>query len=170
MRQVFRLVLAALAALTFAGCSNIDCPLDNVVLAQAGLYSYETKQALKLTDSLTVTLPQTGMAVLHRATGIQSFLFPLKEGAGCDTLLCRFSNSAGQQATDTLFLTHTPSPHFESLDCPPAVFHTLTSVRATSHSLGQMPLTIDSVSVVRSSVNYDDIENIRIFLRATASH
>ena len=110
------------------------------------------------------------MAVLHRATGIQSFLFPLKEGAGCDTLLCRFSNGAGQQATDTLFLTHTPSPHFESLDCPPAVFHTLTSVRATSHSLGQMPLTIDSVSVVRSSVNYDDIENIRIFLRATASH
>ena len=88
MRQVFRLVLAALAALTFAGCSNIDCPLDNVVLAQAGLYSYETKQALKLTDSLTVTLPQTGMAVLNRATGIQSFLFPLKEGAGCDTLLC----------------------------------------------------------------------------------
>ena len=70
MRQAFRLVLAALSALTFVGCSNIDCPLDNVVLAQAGLYSYETKQALKLTDSLTVTLPQSGMAVLHRATGI----------------------------------------------------------------------------------------------------
>ena len=162
--------LSVLAAVFAAGCSNIDCPLDNVVVAQAGLYSYETKKALTLSDSLTIVIPQTGEKVVNRATGISSFLFPLKEGAGCDTLLCRFSNSAGQQATDTLFLSHTPSPHFESIDCPPAVFHTITAARATSHSLGLMPLTIDSVSVVRSSVMYDGIENLRLFLRATASH
>ena len=74
---------------------------------------------------------------------------------------------SGQDAVDTLFVDHTLQPHFESLDCPSSVFHTITGVRATSHSLGNMPLTIDSVALVRLIVNYDDVENIRIYLRST---
>lgn len=155
--------------LGFAACSNIDCPLDNVVRLQCNLYASETQSAYTLTDVLSVTPAGRDTVLLNQASNIQSFLLPLKEGGERDTLLLHFSNVAGQSATDTLFVTHTLQPHFESLDCPASVFHTVTSVRGTSHPLSRMPLTIDSVALVRSLVNYEDVENVRIFLRSTSN-
>ena len=86
-----------------------------------------------------------------------------------EQILCffYFSNLDGQGALDTLFLSYTDHPHFESVDCPAALFHTLTDVRWTSHPLSELPLTFDSVAIVRSNVNYDDVENIKIYLRST---
>lgn len=155
--------------LILAACSNIDCPLDNVVMMQCNIYAAETKQPLTLSATLTVTPTNSDSVLLNRATGISSFLLPLKEGGEADTLLLNFSNTDGLEAIDTLFVLHTPKPHFESLDCPVSVFHTINSASATTHPLAEFPLTIDSVSLVRSIVNYDDIENIRIFLRSTTS-
>ena len=134
---------------------------------QCNLYAAETKSPMTLKDELSVTPAGRDTVLLNNATDISSFLLPLKESGVCDTLLLHFSNSSGIDAVDTLFVNHTPQPHFESLDCPSSVFHTITDVRATSHSLGNMPLTIDSVALVRSIVNYDDVENIRIYLRST---
>lgn len=148
-------------------CSNIDCPLDNVVRMQCNLYSSETKSSFTLNDELTVTAAGRDTVLLNKATDLNSFLLPLKEGEERDTLLLQLSNSNGQSATDTLFINHVPQPHFESLDCPSSVFHTIIAVSATSHPLAEMPLTVDSVSLVRSTVNYDDVENVRIFLRST---
>ncbi len=153
---------------SLCACSNIDCPLDNVVSMQCNLYSSETNSAYTLTDELTVFPAGRDTILLNKATDITSFLLPLKEGGEQDTLLLHLENANGQTATDTLFVTHTPQPHFESLDCPSSVFHTITQVRATSHSLSILPLTIDSVSLVRPLVNYEDNENIRIFLRSTS--
>ena len=158
------------AVLAVTACSNIDCPLDNVVALNCGLYSAEEKTSLTLRDTLTVYGRGFGRdtVLLNRALGISSFLLPVRQGFREDTLLLRLSNLEGQEATDTIFLKHTNEPHFESLDCPPAVFHTLQGVRWTSHALSLMPLTVDSVAVVRTTVNYDDIENLKIYLRATS--
>ncbi len=161
---------AIVVASLLSACSNIDCPLDNVVMMQCNLYSAETHSALTLTDTLNVRPAGRDTVLLNRATGISSFLVPLKESGTRDTLLLVLSNTTGQTATDTLFVDHTPQPHFENLDCPASVFHTIQAVSSTSHALSQLPLTIDSVSLVRPTVNYDDIENIRIFLRSTSSH
>lgn len=155
-------------------CSNIDCPLDNVVSMQCNLFSSETKAPIVLTDELTITPAGKDTLLLNKASNIKSFLLPLKVTAAnnqvvSDTILLHFKNTAEQMATDTLFINHTLHPHFESLDCPASVFHTITAVRTTSHHLSEMPLTIDSVSLVRPIVNYDDVENIRIFLRSTTS-
>lgn len=155
--------------LALVACSNIDCPLDNVVLMQCNLYASETKQALTLSDVLTVRPAGRDTVLLNQATGISSFLLPLKETATRDTLVFNLSNSSAQLARDTLFVDHQPQPHFESIDCPACVFHTLTGVSFTTHPLSEMPLTIDSVAIVRSAVNYDDIENLRIFLRSTTT-
>ncbi len=170
-RGAVRLVgfgLVLIAALLAAACSNIDCPLDNVVRMQCNLYSADTKSSYTLSDELTVTPAGLDTVLLNKASGVSEFLLPLKEGGERDTLLLHFANESGQEATDTLFVTHTLQPHFESLDCPASVFHTITAVRATSHDVADMPLTVDSVSLVRTTVNYDDVENIRIFLRTTA--
>lgn len=135
---------------------------------QCNFYESETKRALTLHDVLDVMPANSDTVLINRITQVDHILLPLREGGDLDTLLLQFSNAAEQTATDTLFITHTRQPHFESIDCPASVFHTITAVRATSHPLSELPLTIDSVSVVRSAVNYDDIENIRIFLRSTS--
>lgn len=165
-RKHFILCVSCVVVLLSA-CSNIDCPLDNVVSMQCNLYAAETKSPMTLYDELSVTPAGRDTVLLNKATEISSFLLPLKESGTRDTLLLHFSNLSGQDAVDTLFVDHIPQAHFESLDCPSSVFHTITGVRATSHSLGNMPLTIDSVALVRSIVNYDDVENIRIYLRST---
>ncbi len=168
--RLFRsLVGAIVAALLLTGCSNIDCPLDNVVALQVNLYDATTREALTLSDVLTIKPAGRDTLLLNQATNLSSFLLPLKEAGGTDTLVCSFANADGQEAQDTLFIAHTPHPHFEAVDCPACVFHTVTAARVTSHSLTLMPLTLDSVSIVRPEVNYDDAENLRLFLR-TADH
>ena len=168
-RSLLHAVAMLVASAVLAACSNIDCPLDNVVLMQCGLYASETRTALTLTDTLTVRPAGRDTVLLNRAQGISSFLLPLRESGMQDTLLLCLSDAQGRRAIDTLFVQHTPQPHFESLDCPAAVYHTLHAVRYTSHPLSQLPLTVDSVALVRSIVNYDDIENLRIYLRATTA-
>ena len=149
------------------GCTSIECPLDNVVMMQCNFYSSETGAPLKLDHVLTVKPAGRDTVLINQITGVPSILLPLKEGADQDTLLLHFSSQTGQEATDTLFVNHTRHPHFESLDCPNSVFHQIYSARVTSHPLSELPFTADSVSLVRSLVDYNDIENIRIFLRTT---
>ncbi len=167
MLRPLKTAVAALVLACAAGCTNVDCPLDNIVVMTCGLYDAATETPYTLKDTLTVRAGgQKDTVLLNRAQGIKSFVLPLRQGVERDTLLLRFSNPAGQFATDTLFIAHTNEPHFESIDCPTAVFHTLKEVEWTGHPLGLMPLTVDSVAVVRKTVNYDDIENLKIYLRS----
>ncbi len=161
-------VAGLVLSVAFSACTSIDCPLDNVVAMTCGLYRAEDGETLELSDTLTVRaggLKDT--VLLNRAQGVSDFLIPLRQGVERDTLLFDFSNASQQRATDTVYVEHTNQPHFESIDCSTAVFHTVMSVRWTSHALSEMPLTIDSVAIVRQLVDYDDIENLRIYLRST---
>ena len=162
MRKIFYPLLLALSA-----CTNIDCPLDNIVVMTSGLYHAEDGSSLKLNSELTITSADGEHVLLNKLQDISSFELPLRHGVGTDTLLFNFSNLEGQFAVDSLFLTYTDQPHFESVDCPAALFHTLKEVRWSSHSLAEMPLTFDKVEIVRSIVNYDDVENLKIYLRST---
>ena len=151
-----------------SACSNIDCPLDNVVSLQCNLYDASTQSALTLSDVLSVTPAGRDTLLLNQATGIKSFLLPLREAGTQDTLLLHFANAQGAVQVDTLFVNHTPQPHFESLDCPSSVFHTLNAVRVSAQGSANSAI-VDSVSLVRPIVNYDDIENIRLFIRTSAA-
>lgn len=151
-----------------SACSNIDCPLDNVVSLQCNLYDASTQSALTLSDVLSVTPAGRDTLLLNQATGIKSFLLPLKEAGTQDTLLLHFANAQGAVQVDTLFVNHTPQPHFESLDCPSSVFHTLNAVRVSAQGSANSAI-VDSVSLVRPIVNYDDIENIRLFIRTSVA-
>lgn len=151
-----------------SACSNIDCPLDNVVSLQCNLYDASTQSALTLSDVLSVTPAGRDTLLLNQATGIKSFLLPLKEAGTQDTLLLHFANAQGAVQVDSLFVNHTPQPHFESLDCPSSVFHTLNAVRVSAQGSANSAI-VDSVSLVRPIVNYDDIENIRLFIRTSVA-
>lgn len=164
-----KICIALVCGWICSACSNIDCPLDNVVELNCNLYSAEERTALTLSDTLTITACGTDSVLLNRAEGIKSLSLPMGYGTKVDTLLFHFSNAAGKRATDTLWVEHSNMPHFENLDCPASIFHQISAVKWTSHALRVMPLTIDSVAVVRPLVNYDNNENLRIFLRSTAT-
>ena len=167
--NTFVLVAGFMLASLMPSCSNIDCPLDNIVGMTVTLYSSETRLPLTLTDTLTVSVAGSDSILLNRGISLQSFMLPLRYETDTDTLHLRFSNDSGQAARDTLFLEHEASPHFENIDCPAAIFHCIKNLRWKSHQLREMPLTIDSVAIINKNVNYDDTENLRIYLRATAS-
>lgn len=168
LRLIFsQLLLAAgLGLAAFSSCSEIECPLDNVVMAQFNLYDAESGSSLLLVDTLYVQPAGRDTLLLNRGQGISNFLVPLRQAAECDTLLLHWRNTALERATDTLFVQHKGELHFESPDCPMTVFHTLRDVRfaRAAGSSDNLP-RIDSVKIVRTSVEYEDYENLKIFLR-----
>lgn len=166
--QKASLAVMASAFMMMSGCSNIECPLDNIVVMTCGLYSAETREPLKLQATLDVKPAGRDTVLLNQASDIKDFLLPLRQAAPADTFLLHFSDDAGRLGIDTLFVEHINTPHYESLECPATVFHTLTQVRWHRQSSSQIPLFVDSVALVRTAVNYDDIENIRIYLRTVA--
>ena len=51
--------------------------------------------------------------------------------------------------TDTVWVEKQNLPHFESVDCNPAMFHTIKGVRTTHHA-------IDSIKINNDKVTYND--------------
>lgn len=151
-----------------SGCSNIECPLDNIVVMTCGLYTTDTHEHLKLQETLDVLPMGKDTVLLNCASDITDFMLPLRQAADADTFLLRFTGRTGQVSTDTLIVSHTNTPHYESIECPATVFHTLTDVKWKHQEGTDFPLSIDSVALVRTVVNYDDVENLRIYLRTVA--
>ncbi|HCE47604.1 MAG TPA: hypothetical protein DEQ84_02875, partial [Prevotellaceae bacterium] len=55
-------------------------------------------------------------------------------------------------------------PHFVSLDCSTAFFHTITGVRITRRTpTADITTVIDSIVVANPDVNYDEKENLKIY-------
>ena len=150
------------------GCTEVECPLDNVVEMTCTVYDIESGKKVKIYDTLTVKIAGSDSTLYNRGVGFDEFAVPLGYTSSVDTLLCCLSNKAGQSAVDTIFVSHEKLPHFESVDCPVVVFHRISHVAWTSHSLSVMPLTIDSIALIQSKVAYEDIENLRIFMRTLA--
>lgn len=145
------------AVFVLVKCSEVDCPLNNVVAAQYGLYRADGS-VVTLQDTLTVTAVGTDSILLNKAQGIASFLLPVRYTATTDSVILRFADAEGDEMFDTIYVHHTNEAHFESMDCPLCYFHTIKTATSTLHA-------IENVEVVSQQVNYETKENIRIYLR-----
>ena len=157
-------LLAATLSLALTACSEIDCPLQNIVALRVGFYGADGAQ-VQLPDTLSILAAGTDSVLFNRGIAITSADIPVSYTREADTLLLRMADAAGRVATDTLIFGHTNQVHFENIDCPPAVFHAITSVRWTSHDASVLPLAVDSVELTEPNVNYDARENLKIYLR-----
>lgn len=164
--------LIALAALTVqASCASIDCSLDSVVVWTLSFYDTELEEPMKLPCLLSVDAAGAG-TLYNRGQGISSMSFPMSHTAEADTLYLRWglelegenNEPTLYEVTDVLTLAHENYPHFDAIDCPAAVFHTITDAKLAGHGPQAFPLVIDSVSITRPQVDYKDVENIRLFL------
>ena len=136
-----RKIITAIAGfLVLCACNTINCPLNNVVYV-----TFSMADTLK--DSLTVwtILPDnTNDTLINREVNVTSMKLPAKDALYKTTI------------NDTIRISKDDQPHFESVDCGPVFFHTITDVSSTNH-------LIQSVTINNSKVDYDASKtNIKI--------
>lgn len=148
--------------LFLSSCASINCTLDSVVVWTLTFYDSETEEPLKLPVNLTVEAEGAG-TLYNQGHGITSMALPMSIASPTDTLFLRWK-SGSFESTDILFLDHTNTPHFDAIDCPAAVFHDISGFRFEASSAEVQPVTIDSITIIRSIVDYQDVENIRLYL------
>lgn len=150
-------VLVFMALLT-AGCSSIDCPLNSIISAKYMVHS----DTDTLHDTLSVVaLRLDGTAtLLNKDVNITNFSIPVSYGNAFDRMQLMLTDKNHVTLTDTVTLYKTDTPHFESVDCSPAFFHTITNVEWTRNA-------IDTIIISKPSVTYDTRdENIHIHFKS----
>lgn len=153
MRKIIPLLLMAMVV---TACTNVDCPLNNLVRANFILKS----QNEKLEDTITVSairsaLPDT--VLFNRGINISNLQVPVSYAQDVDRFQIQLRDSLDNIYIDTLTITKTNQVHFEAVDCAPNYFHTITQVATTRHA-------IDSAVIKNPNIDYDTSkENIYIY-------
>ena len=156
-------------------CTSIDCSLDSVVVWTLTFYDSATGDPIKLPCILSIDAERAGN-IYNQAYNVNSIALPMSHTADADTLYLKWAykdntNQSGNtiyEVTDKLVVGHENYGHFDAMDCPAAVFHTITSTRFEGHQFAEFPFTIDSVSIIRPQVDYQDVENIRLYFNTSA--
>lgn len=156
----------ATVALAVSACSTVDCPLSNRVYA-----TYRLAGAVDtLKDTLTVCTPRTidnagdDTVLINRLTLTDSLALPMSYQRDEDMLLFNLTKQGtGNTVTDTVWVAKKNEPHFESVDCNPAMFHTITGVRYTQHA-------IDSIKINNNKVTYNDAKAHFLIYFKNSSH
>lgn len=146
MRKIIPIILFAILAMV--SCSTLDCPLNNTVYTKYKLAG-DVKQ---LTNCyLTVkTKMKNGedSILLNQQENADSFNLPMSYANAEDVLYFEVVDAQQRTFYDTVVVAKEDHPHFESIDCSPSFFHTLTGVK-TTHNL------IDSLVINHKDVNFD---------------
>lgn len=153
MKRILTILIAGLLTMS---CDDIDCTLYNIVECKLAFYDADNN-ALQLNDTLDVYAEGIESPLLNKLKGKSNFAVPLSYFKDKDTLQL-IIHGDGYLYEDWLIIEKTNIEHFESLNCPVKMFHTITGVSTSSNSI------IDSVSITNPNVEYNNGENIKIYL------
>ena len=148
---MIRRIVYLLLAMMMVACSSVDCPVDSTV---ATLYQIRNSDGteLKLVDTLTVSSTRADgkdTIIYNKGISISQFSLPVSYSHPEDVLVFQFDiKESNLHVVDTVWIKKTDYPHFESVDCNTAYFHTMTDVKYTCNY-------IDSIVINNSSVTYD---------------
>lgn len=73
-----------------------------------------------------------------------------------DTLIFTVVDTLSHTKRDTIWISKQNIQHFESPECPAAMFHNVTGASWTS-------VMIDSVTIVKPEIDYNVSENFKIY-------
>ena len=133
--------------LAMVGCTSLDCPLNNTTYTKYRLMGNITT----LTDTMTISTTKTegtDSVLINKDVKVDSFILPMSYHQPEDVFYFEIRNQENQVFKDTVTVKKEDFSHFESVDCNPAFFHTITEVK-TTHNL------IDSIVINNKDVNYD---------------
>lgn len=160
-----KIVLSLLLTVAVAACTNIDCPVQNTVLTNYSLMRADGTPDTLNTDTLWVWTPRSDGSdtlLINRLCGATATAFnlPISYTLPEDTICTLLMDTIGNYWPDTIYIKKDNNPHFESVDCQPAFFHTITEVRSTHHG-------IDSVTIQQRQVTYDTSQtHFYLYLKA----
>lgn len=149
MRKEIAVLVVCLTAL--CACSSIDCPINNLVYSR---YSVLTAAGATdtLHDTLTVFTQRTSdgqdTILLNKAVKTTALSLPMSYAGESDCLIFMFKGDADDVVYDTVVVSKSNEPHFESTDCAASYFHTVSGISHTTN-------VIDSISVVNNYVTND---------------
>lgn len=151
-------LLICILTVTIISCDSNDCPLNNVVYSTYGFYvnTADGEAKVSVMDTLTVVVAGTDSILINRMYEMSSIELPVSYTSGTDTLVFRFTNKNKETFEDSVFIDKENIPHYESPDCPTAMFHYITGIR-TTHTL------IENAIVVHPNINYNATENFKIY-------
>lgn len=145
-----KIIVAITSVVALCACSSIDCPVDNVVATV-----YDLKKSTGVADTLRDTLSiltfrhdGSDSVLLNRSVNTTSIQLPISYVSPADTLYFVISDTSQVTTYDMVIVKKTNIPHFESVDCAAAYFHTIEDVECTHNR-------IDSILINKRSVNYD---------------
>lgn len=144
-----------LALLGLVSCDEADCTLNNIVEMKLGFYASDGTPVASR-DTLTVSAFGTDSILFNRGVMTQSLSLPMSYSKEADTLVLTYFNE-DRIISDRIIIAKQNYEHFESIDCPVKMFHTITGVSCT-HEF------IDSVVLVFPTVAYYNGENIKVYL------
>ena len=158
LKSITTLIAAAILILTGSCDSGYDCGIENTAYNRIGFYNIDgnnTEKEYQFPEVLTVSLRVNGKdsVVINHITNAGELKVPISYTHDCDTVV--FSYESG--ATDTLYVSHENIPYFISMECGLAMYHKLLGVRHTE-------AFIDSVAITNDYVNFDNNENIKLYL------
>lgn len=150
--RCFPLYILAFMLVSISSCSSIDCPMNSLVYTQ---YQLRTSDGLvdTLHDTLTISTQRAidgnDSILINRNVRTTEFSLPISYAHPQDVFFFEMIDTLTKATTyDTVTVTKEDHEHFESVDCSPSYFHTITSVSSTNHA-------IDSIVLIYPDVNYD---------------
>lgn len=160
------LLLFPFSQFLILSCEGIDCTLDNVVTLNIGFYSSESGTKVSVTDTLYITAEGTDSVLLNRGRNLQTVSLPMSYWQEADTLRLTFRGGEEDDAYAydiVLRIAKGNQTHFESPDCPTTMFHEISNLDYDD------PYSLtDSIIVENTTVNYAQLENIKIYFRGSA--
>ena len=116
-----------------------------------------------LTDTLTTLTARRDVKdtiIYNKGVKTTSFSLPMSYTRDQDALFILLKDTLGRTVRDTIRVSKTNTPHFESVDCAMSYFHTITAVSTSHH-------TIDSVVLINPNVTYDTSSpHFRIYFKS----
>ncbi len=144
------------ATLAIAGCSSIDCPLNNRVAATC---KWADGDAALGSDTLTVSTLRSqaegdDSVLVNKVTAADSITLPMSYTRTEDVYYFALTLQTADGETkrslcDTVRIQKQNEPHFDAVDCAPTVFHTVTGISCTHNA-------IDSIQITNNHVTYND--------------
>ena len=156
--------ILCVTALLMCACSTIDCPLNNTVYSTYSLRNAEQKVDT-LGDTLTVWTHRAGTVedtlLLYRAEKATAFTLPMSYGGERDSLFIDLLGENDTHTYDTIVVSKTNEPHFESTDCAPSFFQTVTAVSHTNNAIDSIIIVNNYVTNVENETHFNIYFNPR---------
>ena len=146
MRKIIPMLIVALL---ITACTTLDCPMNNTVSVRFALRG----PVDTLADTLTIMAvrpDKDDSTLFNRGVETTHFLLPMSYSQDEDELRFEMIDTITKTVTtDIVKIQKTNQLHFESVDCNPAFFHTITGVTHTKNA-------IDSVVINNPNVDTDE--------------